>query len=95
MGLEEVLNWNDDDRQAAFRASALKRVKLDMLRRNALIAAGSYLRHHRHDPLRKTIERIASDAGEPPLVRDTARQVLAQITKQTEGHTGFDPDSVM
>ena len=36
--LNEVLDWNEEDRQAAFRKSALKRAKLDMIKRNARIA---------------------------------------------------------
>ena len=33
----EVLGWTEEDRQAAFQGSALKRVKYDALKRNALI----------------------------------------------------------
>ena len=35
--LLEVLGWSEDDRRAAFQGSALKRVKYEALRRNALI----------------------------------------------------------
>ncbi|MCL4220759.1 MAG: tRNA epoxyqueuosine(34) reductase QueG [Phycisphaerales bacterium] len=39
--LLEVLNWSEDDRRAAFKGSALKRAKLEMMKRNAAIAAGN------------------------------------------------------
>ncbi|MEM9082053.1 MAG: tRNA epoxyqueuosine(34) reductase QueG [Planctomycetota bacterium] len=37
--LLEVLGWTEEDRQAAFTRSAMKRAKLDMMKRNARIAA--------------------------------------------------------
>ena len=37
--LLEVLNWSEDDRRKAFTGSAMKRAKLDMMRRNARIVA--------------------------------------------------------
>jgi len=38
-----VMNWTEDDRRAAFSRSALKRAKLPMMKRNAIIAAGNAL----------------------------------------------------
>ncbi|MFP4144004.1 MAG: tRNA epoxyqueuosine(34) reductase QueG [Phycisphaeraceae bacterium] len=76
MDLLEVLGWSAEDRQAAFVRSALKRVKLDMLKRNALISAGNWLREHDRPALRERIEQLAADENEPELVRETARQVL-------------------
>ncbi|MEL7073638.1 MAG: hypothetical protein AAGK34_06370, partial [Planctomycetota bacterium] len=35
--LLEVLGWTEEDRRVAFQGSALKRVKYDALKRNALI----------------------------------------------------------
>jgi epoxyqueuosine reductase len=77
--LAEVLDWTEDDRRAALRGSALKRMKLDMIRRNAVIAAGNHLAAHPDALLLHRIESIAADADEPPVVRDTARQVLARL----------------
>lgn len=37
--LLEVLNWSEDDRREAFQGSAMKRAKLDMMKRNATIVA--------------------------------------------------------
>ncbi len=80
--LGEVLGWTEDDRRAAFTRSALKRIKLDMFKRNALIAAGNHL-SRRDDPgLRQRIEQIAADADEPALVRETAQQVLMRLLRQ-------------
>ncbi len=77
--LLEVLGWTEEDRRAAFVRSALKRVKLDMLKRNALIAAGNALRESDDPPLRARLAALAADPAEPPLVRDTAQQVLATL----------------
>lgn len=75
--LLEVLGWAEDDRRAAFRGSSMKRAKLDMMRRNAAIAAGN-------DPgagtgeLRAALERIAGDEHEPAMVRDAAQRSIAR-----------------
>lgn len=36
--LLKVINWTEDDRRTAFRGSAMKRAKLEMMQRNAAIA---------------------------------------------------------
>ncbi len=78
--LLEVLGWSEDDRREAFTSSALKRAKLPMMKRNALIAAGNRLAAGVDDPpLRTRIEAIARDPEEPELVRTTARDVLARL----------------
>lgn len=38
--LLEVLGWSEEDRRAAFKGSAMKRAKLEMMKRNAGIALG-------------------------------------------------------
>ncbi|MEE9212552.1 MAG: tRNA epoxyqueuosine(34) reductase QueG, partial [Phycisphaeraceae bacterium] len=63
--LLDVLNWDAKDRQKAFARSALKRIKLDMLKRNALIAAGNYLTKHNDSALRQRIETLAANMSEP------------------------------
>jgi epoxyqueuosine reductase len=73
--LLEVLGWTEADRRAAFAGSALKRAKLGMIRRNALIVAGNVLREGDVPALRARIEEIARDEGEEGLVRETARAV--------------------
>ncbi|MCA9291033.1 MAG: tRNA epoxyqueuosine(34) reductase QueG [Phycisphaerales bacterium] len=74
--LLEVLGWDEDARRAAFTTSALKRAKLDMMKRNALIAAGNALRRADLPALRARLEAIAADESESDLVRETARTVL-------------------
>lgn len=81
--LLELLGWSAEDRQQAFIKSALKRIKLDMLKRNALIAAGNALARQNDNALRSRIAALAEDGNESELVRDTARQVLAKLDQGT------------
>ena len=85
LSLLEVLGWTAEDRQAAFQGSALKRVKLDMLKRNALIAAGNALETRDEPALRRRIEILADEPSEPELVRHTARQVLRRLDEPEAG----------
>ncbi len=77
--LLEVLGWSEDDRRRAFESSALKRARLDMMKRNALIAAGNALARRDDAALRARIESLALDQNEPELVRCSARQVLDRV----------------
>ncbi|MFI4898692.1 MAG: tRNA epoxyqueuosine(34) reductase QueG [Phycisphaerales bacterium JB059] len=77
--LLEVLGWTEEDRRDAFRASALKRATLPMMKRNALIALGNALRRRPDPQLRARVESIASDDAQNPLVRQTASDVLASL----------------
>jgi epoxyqueuosine reductase len=78
--LLDLLAWDEEARQQAFVKSALKRVKLVQIKRNALIAAGNYLAEQADGTLRARVEAIAGDAAEHDLVRLTARQVLDRLT---------------
>jgi len=86
--LLELLHISAADRQALFTRSALKRIKLDMLQRNALIAAGNALlgtdptlpEPHR-TALRNRIDELANDDTQPELVRHTAQQVQHRLTE--------------
>lgn len=77
--LAAVLGWDEDARRRAFIKSAMKRAKLDMIKRNALIVAGNRLRRRDDPALHSRIEQLAADAEQPPMVRETARAVLAQL----------------
>ncbi len=79
--LLEVLGWDEDARREAFSRSALKRAKLAMMKRNALIAAGNLLARAQDAQLRDRVEAIASDGGEDPMVRATAQAVLARLAR--------------
>lgn len=84
--LLEVLGWTEEDRRIAVAKSAMKRARLDMFQRNAIIAAGNSLRS-RDDPyLRQKITHLANDREASGQVRDTARAVL-------EGWTASAPTS--
>jgi epoxyqueuosine reductase len=71
--LLEVLGWSEEDRRAAFVGSAMKRAKLEMMRRNAAIAAVNCLEGEPNPELRKALERIAGDEDEAEMVRVAAR----------------------
>jgi len=76
--LETVLDWGSDERSAAFTSSAMKRANLEMMRRNAIIAAGNVSTScDVGTSLAKKIEFIASEDTEGELVQSTARDVLA------------------
>jgi len=80
LDVREVLNWTEDDRRVAFQGSAMKRAKLDMIKRNALIVAGNHLRRHADPDLRSRIVRLA-DADESAMVRQTAGDVLRSLSR--------------
>ena len=78
--LLEMLNWSEADREQASINSALKRARLEMFRRNAIIAAGNALRAgSRHRTLTARIAEIAGSEGEPAMVRDSARMVMQRL----------------
>lgn len=73
----DVLGWTEEDRRRVFKGSSLKRMKLDMVRRNAVIAAGNALKKREIPALREKLVALAQDESEAPLVRQTAKTVLA------------------
>ncbi len=75
-----VLNWDAAARTQALTRSALKRIRLEMFKRNALIAAGNALRRQNHPALRQRVRELASDTAESELVRQTAQQVLERLS---------------
>ncbi len=79
--LLEVLGWNTQARRDAFQRSSMKRAKLDMMKRNALIVAANMLAKRDQPELRGRIEAIAEDPNEEQMVRATARAVCERGTK--------------
>ncbi|MEM9916337.1 MAG: tRNA epoxyqueuosine(34) reductase QueG [Planctomycetota bacterium] len=77
LDLLDVLSWTADDRARVFRGSALKRIKLDMIRRNALIALGNALAEEDRPAWRDAVERCLED--DSALVAATARQVWDRL----------------
>ena len=72
LDLLEVLNWTEHDRRVHFRGSAMKRAKLDMIRRNAVIVARNLLTKVEDQELRKKLIDISLDENEEAIVRDAA-----------------------
>lgn len=83
-GLLEIMNWTPQARQDALIGSALKRIKLEQFKRNAIIAAGNVIRREPGHPqatvLREKINALANDPATDELVRTTAMQVIARKT---------------
>ncbi|MFZ4574314.1 MAG: tRNA epoxyqueuosine(34) reductase QueG [Phycisphaerales bacterium] len=97
LSLLEVMRWDEPARREAFKSSAMKRAPLEVMRRNAVIAAANQLRTRngaRDDELTRTllaeIRRIAADSGEDPLVRGAAADALARFDLPA-GATGGAP----
>ncbi len=88
--LLEVLGWSEDDRRAAFVTSAMKRVKLPAMRRNAVIAATNAVLDPAFttspnaslEAIENRLREIADDPSEEALVRTTARQSLDRIASR-------------
>ncbi len=89
--LLDVLGWDEQARRDAFLKSSMKRAKLAMMKRNALIAAGNWVRSQRTNrstnqqvaQVHSRIEEIARDVNEEELVRETAKAVLARLSRTT------------
>jgi epoxyqueuosine reductase len=79
LDLLEVLGWTSEDRQRVFAGTAMKRATLDMMRRNAIIAAGNALEEEGDGRLTARLHEIADDLDEPEMVRQTARDVLNRL----------------
>lgn len=74
----DVLGWNEDDRRIAFQGSSMKRAKLGMMRRNAVIVAGNILATSSHEQLRNMLLQIAHDDSDV-MVQETARIVIQNL----------------
>lgn len=75
----EVLDWTEDDRRRAVEDTALERVSLTMLKRNAIIVAANTCPPERRDRLQARLVSLASDACADPIVRETAEQALRRV----------------
>ncbi len=83
-----VLDWSEADRREAFVKSAMKRAKLEMMKRNALIVLGNRIRAtddaEEAATLRRRIEAVAADEREPAIVRRTAQDVRERLESATD-----------
>lgn len=75
----EILGWSEEDRRTAFAHSAMKRAKLNMMKRNALIAAENYLAEQDDEELEMRIAAMAADNAEDAMVRTAAARVTARL----------------
>ncbi len=90
--LLEVLGWGEEDRRTALSRSAMKRAKLWMMKRNAIIVAGNWLAAHDDPALFDRIESLAGDEREHETVRATAARITARLRrmKGRNGHAARD-----
>ena len=79
LDLVEVLSWTVEDRARVFRGSALKRIKLDMIRRNALVALGNVLDAQETCDEASLAAVRACLEDESDLVRHTAHRVWEKL----------------
>ena len=77
--LASVLDWDIQQRQNALKGSSMKRAKLDMFRRNAIIASANLMDVH-DGSVQDALERISSDSSESDLVRETAYVTLSRVS---------------
>ncbi len=78
----DVLGWSEDDRREAFAKSAMKRARLDMMKRNALIVAGNILERRADPALLERVAALRHDARESELVRDAAAEVMRRCDER-------------
>ncbi len=80
MDAAAVLAWGEGERRGAFVSSAMKRARLDMMKRNAALVAGWWLARAGEGAgaraLRAALERAMED--ESAMVRDAAAWALAR-----------------
>jgi epoxyqueuosine reductase len=79
IALLDVLGWSEQSRGEAIQTTAMKRASLEMMKRNALIAAGNALREGADAGLEARVREIAADEAESELVRNTAASVASGL----------------
>ncbi len=80
--LNQVLGWDEPTRRAAFGPSALNRVRVTHLRRNAVWCALEVLERSIDPVLAQSITKIAADESDDPIVRTAAREVIRRLALQ-------------
>jgi epoxyqueuosine reductase len=82
--LLEVLGWDEAARRAAFAGSAMKRAKLHMMQRNAIIAAGNEIARlgpssDTGSALMRALDAFAADNETPPDLQALARRQIRRF----------------
>lgn len=85
--LLDVLKWSETDRREAFATSAMKRVTLAMIQRNAMIVATNQAQRTQHAQfiaaLVQLLQAMAADQDQPELVRRTAERCLLRLNGES------------
>jgi len=82
----QILDFSEADRKALVDDSALERLLLPMLQRNAIIVAANTCPPPQRTALIQKLEQIAVDAGRDHVVRSTAATTIARLrAAQNEG----------
>jgi epoxyqueuosine reductase len=88
--LLEVLDWKEEDRRQAFTNSAMKRAKLDMIKRNAVIVTTNQLQSvsasaeptsEESQELKGKLEELNSDLDTESIVRQAVSVGLGALNK--------------
>jgi epoxyqueuosine reductase len=84
LGLLDVLGWRSEDRSRVLSGSAMKRARLSMLKRNAMLVMTQAVVEGRvgaaeREALKKRLMEIAGDVGEEEMVRDEAGRCLERM----------------
>lgn len=86
--LLDVLGWSEEDRREAFATSAMKRVTLAMLQRNAMIVATNQALTQGDAEFSAALARLlkakVADDSTPELVRQTAAVCLKRLNPNAE-----------
>ncbi|MGD9791285.1 MAG: tRNA epoxyqueuosine(34) reductase QueG [Phycisphaerales bacterium] len=77
--LLEVLRWTERDRRNAFQTSALKRLTLAMMKRNAIIALSNHIQSTGDRSLLGAFDDVAWRAAEPQSVRELASRLARRL----------------
>ena len=78
LDIMDVLQWDEEARRKAFQGSSMKRAKLEMMQRNALIVAGNFLKKNESPEMYALVAQMASE-GPKSLVQQTAKDVLQRL----------------
>jgi epoxyqueuosine reductase len=95
VSLLRILRWTPADREQMLQRSALKRIKLDEFKRNAIIASQNFILdnpHHLQSPqLLHEITQLSQSQDVSTTLRDTARAALLAIGTNSSLTTPLPP----
>ncbi len=80
--LMKILHWDEPTRRASFGPSALNRVRIVQLRRNAVWCCLEELTRDPSSSLRAAIETLSANEREDPIVRSAAGAVIRRLGPQ-------------